>query len=321
MGDITYTLQGVDLTDQRWASTPVQSPIGRRATGVWELNKGTGLLPSLPGFRVTRFEKPGQHGETQAQFAPVAANGLPLVVRFWALGADPGHPDYQQVGATPDVRLRMLQENISEFLFRAQIGAAGSKGYLELERRYSPDGDPQTAVGRIVGSSEPEYGPDYLWADYTLIFSNPYGTWTGEQVTVTEDITTTSETEIRVPMGTAPVWDAVIAVRVTGEGERLEAGTRFTNDTGVGFEIARWTESWWIYDMASRMASLAGTASFPNWGANLNDAQMVRELGRPQGSALLINPGVAGVGDRVGAVKVTAAAPCQVRIRYRPRYF
>ena len=318
MGDVQYRVQGVDLTDQRWAASPVTSPNGKRLAGVWELLKGTGLLPDSPGFAVTRFEKPDQHGESQAQFAPVTPTSSMISVRVWAVDGQPSSPMFRQAGDTVGQRLRMLQANVAELFFRTQLGAAGSKGLLEVERTYSVDGEPQYAAGRFTTRVTPEYGPDYMWADYHLMFDNPFGTWTGPEVTITETVGT-SWTDVHVPMGTAPVWDALIAAR-SNTNELL--GARFRNDQGVGFNVSAFSGNGWrVYDTRSRISSLAGAASEPAWDAPFNRAATIEEVGRPQGTALLINPGVAGNPDQVGLVRVRYPSAGTVMIRYRPRYF
>lgn len=321
MGDIFYYIQGVPLTDNRWEGSPTLSPDGRQLTGVWEPLRDISLLPQLPGFKVTRFERPGQHGESQAQYAPIAPNGFPISVRVYAIESDPARPDFRQVPTTPGARLDVLERNVGQFLFRTQIGASGAKGYLEVERRLGVNGDPRYASGRFITSSTPSHERSYRWADYHFIFENPFGTWYGDEITIDQTLTT-SETEILVPMGTAPVWDAMVAARPTGPNP-FPAGSRFTNDMDIGFEMSRQSGNnhWWIMHTLSRTASVAGSASWPNWAANLDNVRMVAEFGRPQGSALTINPGVADTPDQVGMVKVRLTSPGQVRIRYRPRYF
>lgn len=316
MGDVQYRIQGVDLTDQRWSANPVASPNGKRLAGTWELLKGTSLLPDSPGFAVTRFEKPDQHGESQAQFAPVTPTSSMISVRVWAVDGQPSSPTFRQAGDTAGQRLRMLQANVAELFFRTQLGAAGSKGLLEVERTYSVDGEPQYAAGRFATRVSPEYGPDYMWADYHLLFDNPFGTWTGPEVTITETVGR-SWTDVHVPMGTAPVWDALIAVRP--DTNPLEAGSNFRNDQGVGFDMAALTNNWWVMNAVTRMA---GSSFNPvDWGTSLNNARLMHEVGRPQGSALLINPGVAGYPEQIGLVRTRLTTQGTVQIRYRPRYF
>ncbi|MDS2171606.1 hypothetical protein Q7C18_02740 [Nesterenkonia sp. CL21] len=325
MSSFDYVIQGVKCTDARWADDPTAA-----FPGAWHLRTDTALLPQFPGLRATRFTRPGQHGESLAQFAPIEPRTVRLAMRFVAVCSDPRDPRYGQMGGSWEERLSFIEANVNEFMFRTQIGNQAGLGQLRLERTFTdfehfPYGEAdqtmgtQWCTGRFLSSSEAEVDRDARWAEYDLVFENPEGTWLTEQQEVRVDVPANADTAVDLPMGTAPVWDAMLAVR-SADG-RLEAGTSFKNTAGVGFELARWTESWWILDMESRMSSLAGTATGPNWGANLNDAQMISELGRPQGSALLVNPGVSSSGDRIGRITINAPQACQVRIRYNPRFF
>ena len=318
MGDIFLQLQGVDLTDRRWYTSPSNTPLGRPLTGAWDVLRGTSLLPSAPRYRRTRFERPSQHGESRAQFSPIAPKSHMIVMRFYAIDSNPNSPMYKTLPTTPGGRVQAIQENMNEFFFRTQLGANGSKGYLELSRRYSVNGDPQYANVDVDGEEEPEYEPDYRWADYHMIFRNPYGTWTGEEITITRDITR-GNTEVRLPMGTAQVWDMKIAMRPNDY--ELPPGSTFVNDQGVGFRMAYLTRNWWIMDTVTRMAGHASSGTNPNWDITLNNARLIEEMGRPQGTALLLNPGVTGSYEREALIRVNPRVDSRVIFRYRPRYF
>ena len=319
MGDIFLQLQGVDLTDRRWLTAPVQTPRGQLLTGAWDVLRGTSLLPSAPSYRRAPFERPSQHGESRAQFSPIAPKSHLVVLRFYAVDADPNSPMFGTVPTTPGERIRALQDNMDELFFRTQLGSNGSKGYLELSKTYSVNGSPLYSNVDVVGADEPSYEADYYWADYELILRLPHGTWTGEEQIIEKELPS-GESEVLLPMGTSPVWDMKIAMRTIDE-SRLEIGSTFVNDQDVGFRMAGTINSWWIMDMVTRMSTSAGLGSSPIWSRTLNNALLVEELGRPQGSGLLVNPGVAGSPDRVGLVKVNLVHPCRVIFRYKPRYF
>ena len=325
MATYDYILQGVPLTDRRW-------PVGNGFEGAWFLNPGTSVLPKFPGLRATRFQRPGQHGESQAQFAPLQPKTEEFSIRFLAVCTDPTHPRFRQEGATFDERMAFLEHNITDFMFRTRIGATSTGGYLELKRVNNEyehfaglgagnhTGGEQTTAGRFISSSEAEMDQDARWADYTLLFEVPTGTWWTKQVRRRVDVPSANSTvTVDLPMGTAPVWDSQIAVRQNGD--RLEAGSTFLNDMDVGFRVSYWTSSWWVMDVESRMSGNAGTGTSPNWNRSKDNARLIHEVGRPLGSALVINPGAPGSGERIGRVKVRLTSPGTVWFSYNPRFF
>lgn len=335
MSTYDYVLQGVSLTDTRWASIP-----GAPIEGVWHMRSGTSTLPHFPGLRATRFNRLGQHGESQAQFAPIQPRTLELNMRFLAVATNPAHPRFQQWGRTFDERMAFLEENINEFFFRTMIGQTSGKGYLNLTRRNNQfehfpaggiaapatNGDQHTA-GRFLASSAGQMDDDARWADYTLLFEIPQGTWWTDTQYRAASVPAGASTAIEIPMGTAPVWDAKIAFHTGGAGPGSNE-IKFTNDQGVGFSIGRSLTSddsgWWrVVDAGER--SYGGhrdnNGAEPNWDVEMDNPTIVHEIGRPQGSALMIHPGVSGTSRRVGRVFVKSTVPLEVRIAYRPRWF
>ncbi len=321
--DVFYEIQGVPLIDRRWASDPVRTDSGP-VYGAWEALQGTSLLPSLPGFRVTMIDRPGIQGEAQVQNAPVMAKGIPLVVRFYAVQGDPTSPDYGRAGRTVGERAHFLDTNVREFLFRSQIGAAGSKGNLRLSRQLGVNGEAMHTVGRVISSADPEYGPGYHEAEYTFIFHSQIGTWYRDWQYVSATARAGRTTAIEVPMGTAPVPDARIAIRSQGTGVSMPSGTRIVNDQGRGFEM-RGTSGdgrWRIMDAESRWAVTMQTSTEqPDWSLEPTNPYQMAEVERPSGTALEINPGVSGLSRRVGHVIITPTADVYVQIALRPRYF
>lgn len=322
MSDILYRLQGVDLIDQRWANSPAVTDFGPRE-GAWELLQGTSLLPNLPGFDVTTFRRPGQQGESRVQHAPVNPRGIPLSVRFYAVDPDGATPTYGMEGTDVPERVHFLEKAVSEFLFRTQLGKSGSGGDLQLERRYTANGGRMYTTGMVRGSVEPEYGPDYRYADYHFIFTSGIGTWyTLPWQYVSATVPGGESTEVDVPMGTAAVPDARIAYRGVNGGD-VPGGTRFLNEMRIGVMAGPDVSgnTWRVIDVDRRGASAGGSGAQPNWNGAFTNTRFVHEHGRPLGTGLLIQPGVAGDSRRIGTVIVEPTADIELRIAVRPRYF
>lgn len=299
------------------------------------MRRGTSVLPHFPGLRATKFTRPGQHGESQAQYAPLEPRVLELNMRFLPICTNPQNPAYQQVGRTFDERMAFLEENINEFMFRTMIGQTSSKGYLQIKRRNAQfehfphlyeggvrsNGD-QVAVGRILASSDHTLDPDANFADYDFIFELPEGTWyTAPVERRFNDLTANTTHTFALPMGTAPVWDTKIALRPRG-GPTVMDGTEFTNDMGLGFRIRqnRRGSEWTIVDTLTRAAGRHAGGS-PDWDIELTNFNEILELGRPQGTSLLVNPGVDGDGRRIGHINVRLNSPGEVAFLHHPRFF
>lgn len=333
MSTYDYILQGVALTDKRWANAP-----GIPFDGVWHLAEGTGVLPHFPGLRATTFHRPGQHGESQAQFAPLAERSLSLRMRFLAVCSDPSNARYGRQGEGFDERMAFMEANVNEFFFRSQLGATSNRGYLELKRvnnvfEHFPGGDwspthgEQTTAGRFIASSEPEMDRDARWVDYTLIFHIPEGTWwTDWEYRKISNVRPNQTTNINVPMGTAPIWDARIAIRTVDPDINLQPGTRFLNDLGIGFRVSREIAKgphWRVFGTVERAYGgySSNTGDNPNWDVDLNNQTILEEVGRPQGSLLMISPGVAGDSRPIGRIRVRPTAAIDVALAVRPRWF
>lgn len=325
-------LQGVPLTDDRWSSAS--------QPGAWELMTGSELLPRYPGARVTRFEVPGGQGERRVQNMPAAARTVPLRIRFLPICTDPESPMYQRRGRDPQERAGFLANNIREFMFRTRLGAQLSMGNLRLSRTLSasehmldptvdaelspavtPSGGTESCVGYFESDWSQDDHPTYQYSTLTALFRNPTGTWyTDWQYFGYGGLSADTDWTLEVPMGTAPVDDAMVAIQPQNSGSAPGALVR--NDSGLGFQVGTTMpqDTWHFFDTYSWRMGTVPAGGF-DWGIEKPDQAAMLEHGRPLGTALLITPGIAGTGDMIGRVHVRLPSYATVHIAIRPKWF
>lgn len=327
---VTAHLQGVPLDDDRWED--YASRVHTHRAGVWELLTGTEMLPRYPGARLTSWEVPGGQGSRRARHMPVQARTIPLRIRFWPICTDPANPMYQREGRDVQERMGFLAQNMRQFIWRVQAGRAMSGGNLKLSRTLSAgehfvgNGKSTGGVESCVGAFEADWDQDIprgaRSATLTALFRNLGGTWYTEwQYVRATGLRANRDYRMEVPMGDAPVEDCMVAVNPTGSA----GGHRFTNDVGpepgVGFTTGPLTPNRWsIFDCAGDKWVM-GSAPSRWWSTPKPNRGAMRALGVPMGSALLILPGVADDGRRVGIVNIRLSTPGEVNVALRPKWF
>lgn len=332
---VRLSLQDTPLDDDRWAAPGAKFHTHRN--GVWELVRGTEMLPRYPGAQVTRWRIPEGQGDRRALHAPIEPRVVPLRVKIWAICTDPGHPMYQREGRDAEERYGFLAQNMRELIDRTRIGAHLSGGNLRLTRILSA-GEHFRDLDISLASNGMESCTGYFEADWdqkvadgaryaviTALFNNPTGTWytryqyAGSGNVAVEPGTTTRFT---IPMGNAPVDDALMALRIIGDAGPLEdRWVRFTNDQGHGFRAINIPDnSWWICHSLKGKAGTTGNVQ-RRWDVNFSDASKMLSIKRRLGTSLLINPGIAGAGEQVGRINVRVGKPAFVHFAVRSKWF
>lgn len=314
MSDFDYEIQGVKLNDPR---------------GGWFLRPGTDTLPKFPGIRVTRYNVPGANGERQVQHAPLDPVKYLFRVRFKPVDLRDGSPTYGMGSDNVEQRIAFLERNINEFLFSTRLGAQSHLGNVEI-RRISPASQlasnndrrfshgVMTAVGRVIAPVEPEVEETGQFADYEFIYENQTGTWFTEWDYRRIGVKPAGFHGIWIHCGTAPIDDALIAIRPTS-GD-MPAGVLVRNESGIGFEVKKTLTAnrWHIFDTHAW-----ATGSSPSiwWSTPKPDQTSMTEYGRPVGSALVITPGINNVSTPRGIVTVRLTAPGEIRVAARKKWF
>jgi hypothetical protein len=314
MSNFDYEIQGVKLTDPR---------------GAWYLLPGTDTLPKYPGIRVTRFNIPGGSGEKQVQHAPTEPASYLFRIRFNAIDTRIGSPTYLRMGRDYDEKIAFLERNINEFMFTTRLGAQGHLGNVEIKRinptsqsastdSYRMSHGSLSAVGRVIASTEPEVSENQEYADFEFIYENPTGTWYSEWDYRRIGAKPAGTHGIWVNCGTAPIDDALIAIKPTN-GD-MPAGVLVRNEAGIGFEVKKTLTAnrWHVFDTYSW-----ATGSSPDiWFSTPKpDKTSMTEYGRPVGSALVITPGIKNVSTPRGIVTVRLTAPGEIRTAVRSKWF
>lgn len=325
---VEVSLQGVNLDDDRWENPGTRFNTHR--SGVWELLTGTEVLPRYPGARTTRWEVPGGQGERRAQHQPVQARTIPVRIRFLPICTDPSHPMYQREGRDAQERFGFLARNIREFMFRTQTGKQLSGGNLKMTRTLSAGEHFLTESGRTGGTEycvgffesdwDQEVADGAKFATLTALFRNPTGTWyTDWQYVGRTGLAAGRTYQLEVPVGDAPIEDAMVAVRLQPSAH--SGNHRFTNEFGVGFTTASLQAARWHIFNCAGSEWARGEHENRVWNVPKPDRGAMRAHGRPMGSALLIQPGIAGDGRRVGKVNVRLTQGGQVFLAVRPKWF
>lgn len=318
MSNFDYEIQGVSLTDPR---------------GAWNLLPGTDVLPKYPGINATKFNIPGASGESQVQHAPILPSTQLFVMRFHAIDTLERSPTYLKMGRDFDEKLAFLERNINQFMFATRLGAQSHLGNVELRRISHSAGDASsdfdrlsnrvlTAVGRVHASTEPQIASNHEYADYEFVYENPTGTWftswsyrrIGNKPAGTHGVWTYS--------GTAPIDDALIAIKPTG-GD-MPAGVVVRNESGIGFEVRKVLarDRWYVFDTFSwSMREGALNADGPWWSGPKTDQTSMVEHGRGTGTALTITPGIADNAYPRGKVTIRIPSSGEIRVATRSKWF
>lgn len=304
----TYSIAGVACDD----------PSGR-----WELLPGTNLLPAFPGRRATNWTIPGSAGSRSSAYAPGESMTVSLAMRFNAVQGTAG-----SLAWGLEARTKAITENLDLFFQTTALARSGFLGLVEIRRHYSAT-DSRVCAGRLVASATPEYDPRSDYATLTLIFEVPSGLWASPSFTTTlATITTTGQAvKVKVPAGTAPAMDNVIALKgpfTSAYGSRVT----ITNGHGAGFKLgvkgkslAAPSGGWllintntWRYGV-----SMAATAAAIDWACPKPGSGLIEPRERPMGSALTILPEQE---SGVGWVHVNShVANLQVAIRSRRMWY
>lgn len=318
MSNFDYEIQGVRLTDPR---------------GAWNLLEGTDTLPKFPGLRATRYNIPGGSGERQVQHAPIEPTTHLFRVRFHAIDTNESSGTYLKMGRNFDERVAFLERNINEFMFATQLGAQSHLGNVEIRRinprsgsastdHYRTSNRVLTAVGRVIASVEPQVSSNGEYADYDFIYENPNGVWFSSWDYRRVSHKPAGTYGIWVYSGTAPIDDALIAIRPS---QTMPAGVLVRNEAGIGFRVSRplAANRWHVFDTFSWSARLtAGIASEdPWWSGPKEDRTIMTEHGRPTGSALVITPGIADNAHPRGKFSVRLTGPGEIRVATRAKWF
>ncbi|PRZ15140.1 hypothetical protein BCL67_10961 [Nesterenkonia sandarakina] len=333
---VRVSLQDTPLDDDRWAEPG--SRFHTHRPGVWELLTGTEVLPRYPGARVTRWEVPGGQGERRAQHMPVNARVIPIRIRFEPICTDPAHPMYQREGRDAEERYGFLAQNMREFMWRTRVGTHMSGGNLRMTRTLTAgehfrdrrlalgSNGMESCVGYFESDWDVEVADAAKFATVTALFRNPTGTWYSRiqyagsgNVTALEPGRTYG---FDIPMGDAPVEDALIGLRIIGDaGPMSDRWARFTNDMGAGFRAINIPDNrWWIFHSLQARAGSTGSVQ-RRWDVDFSDDSKMVSVGRRLGTSLLITPGIAGVGSQVGRINVRVGKPAYVHFAVRSKWF
>lgn len=333
-----YSLQGVRLTDARWENDP-----NAEYEGAWVMAPDTDALPMYPGIQVTEFNVPGGHGERQVQHAPMEPRNINLTVRFLAVETNPSKPGYKRSGGTWDERQAQIEANVNEFMFRTRLGSQSALGEVTLTRvnphfehflssraqgdnTVRPSTGNQVATGRFISSASVDRDPDMRWADYSFVFRDRHGCWmTSWQYFAFDNISGGINRTLNVPMGTAPVIDALVAIRTRSSGN---GRARVTNLAGHGFyadnSLNRGTTDanrWWVYDTLAWRAGGGNLGGGRPWTMDKPHTRPMEEIRRPLGTALQITPGISDVGQMRGRINVRLPTTGDVHVALRPRWY
>lgn len=321
-------IQGTNLDDDRWDNPAARFNTHRR--GVWELLTGSEVLPRYPGVRSTTWEVPGGQGERRAQHQPIQGRTIPMRVKVWPICTDPANEMYQREGRDAQERLGFLAQNLRELKWRTRLGAQLSGGNLKMTRTLTTGEHYLTGDGMTGGTEacsvsvqadwDEEIAEGAKYAIVTALYRNGAGTWyTPWQYVGRTGLVAGRTYQLEVPVGDAPIDDAMVAVRL--QPTAYSGNHRFTNEFGVGFSTASLQAARWHIFNCAGSEWARGEHENRVWNVSKPDRGAMRAHGRPMGSALLIQPGIAGDGRRVGKVNVRLTQGGQVFLAVRPKWF
>lgn len=276
----TYTVAGVDCND----------PSGR-----WELLPSTDVLPSFPGRRVSKWTVPGMVGDQTAGYAPGEAMTVSITMRFNAVGTVAGRIVSGGVAA----KTKAISDNIDMFFHRTRLAAQGYLGMVDV-RRYKASNSYRRFVGRVISATKPEW-PEYAdYATMTILFEAPAGVWTNGPYVVTKATIKKAKTStrIKVPAGTAPTGEVLIAIkgpRTSAYGDRIT----FTNGHGTGFKLGASgapvvipSGQWLVVNCLTWRYGLTPHKTDGKiwWGCEKPNTGLIEPKGRPMGTAITVIP-------------------------------
>ena len=295
------------------AGVPMDDPSGR-----WNLLPGTKVLPSFPGRQLYKVPTPGVPGYRSTIYAPGESALTTIVVRFHAMD------QYGRIPGDVHHRAAALSANIDLFFMTTALARQGYSGLVEIRRFLGPQIQ-RVAMARVIASAEPEWSPDRDYADLTLVYEIPSGVWMHPNAEVTKfNVTTGQRHRIRLPGGSAPSLDAMIAVKGPYNGDINSGRTWVGNDHNVGFVIGFKgsgcrvaADEWLVIDALNwKCGKHKVDPKDPdkiNWDVSKPYAWL-DSSGRPQGSAMTLIPS-ATLNASVLRVQTQVNTRMQVRAR------
>ena len=295
------------------AGVPMDDPSGR-----WNLLPGTKVLPSFPGRVLSKVPTPGVPGYRSTVYAPGESALTTIVVRFHAKDR------YGRLANDVHHRAAALSENIDLFFMATAIARQGYNGLVEIRRFLGPQIQ-RVAMGRVIASAEPEWSAGADYADLTLVFEIPSGVWMHPKYEVVKfNAVKGQRMRIRLPGGSAPALDNMVAIRGPYKGNIASGRTWIGNDHSTGFTLgfagsncSASASEWIVIDTQTWKCGRAPVdpkdPDKVDWNVRKPFAWL-DSSGRPQGGALTLTPS-ATLNAAVLRVQTQVNTRMQVRTR------